>query len=204
MKPVNDYQHRFIEPLRSYRPRQLALSTPKAGVLVPLVATDEVGVLLTVRASHLKSHPGEVAFPGGMWEVADQDLAATALRETYEELNLPPSRIELLGALSTGLAKSEVQVFPYVGWVEHLHDCRASPDEIADWFVVPWSFFADTTPELMPVHRHGVDFQIPHYHYQGRHIWGLTAMILLELINLIEGTNWPLPAFASSDDDIAP
>lgn len=201
MKPASPHQNRFIEPLRSHRPRQLALATPKAGVLVPLVETDEVGVLLTVRAAHLNSHPGEVAFPGGMWELEDNDLAATALRETHEELNLPPSCIELLGSLSTGLSKSGVQVFPYVGWVEHLEDCQPSPDEIADWFIVPWSFFADTAPELMPVHRHGVDFQIPHYHYQGRHIWGLTAMILLELINLVEGTDWPLPAFAPTNDD---
>lgn len=164
-------------------------------MLVPLVETDEVGVLLTVRAAHLNAHPGEVAFPGGMWELEDDNLAATALRETQEELNLPPSRIQVLGPLSTGLSKAGVQVFPYVGWVEHLQECRASPDEIADWFVVPWSFFRHTAPQLMPVRRHGVEFQIPHYHYQDRHIWGLTAMVLLELINLVEGTDWPLPVF---------
>lgn len=194
-------QRRFIDPLRDHNPRHLSLSTPKAGVLVPLVQLEEPAVLLTVRAAHLNSHPGEVAFPGGMWEVEDSDLAQTALRETHEELNLPPSRIQLIGSLSTGLSKAGVQVFPYVGWVEHLQDCRPSPDEIADWFVVPWSFFADTTPELKPVQRHGVEFQVPHYHYQNRHIWGLTAMILLELINLVEGTAWPLPEFPVDEEE---
>lgn len=195
MTPFTTTQARFAQPLRDHSPSQLALSSPRAGVLVPLVETDEVGVLLTVRAAHLNSHPGEVAFPGGMWETEDGDLAQTALRETHEELNLPPSRIRVLGSLSTGLSKAGVQVFPYVGWVDHLEGCQPSPDEIAECFVVPWAFFADTRPELVPVRRHGVEFQIPHFHYQDRHIWGLTAMILLELINLVEGTDWPLPTY---------
>lgn len=201
MTALTAQQRRFIDPLRNHSPRHLSLPSPKAGVLVPLVQLEEPGVLLTVRAAHLNSHPGDVAFPGGMWEVEDVDLAQTALRETHEELNLPPSRIQLIGSLSTGLSKTGVQVFPYVGWVEHLQDCRPSPDEIAEWFVVPWSFFADTRPELKPVQRHGVEFQIPHYHYQNRHIWGLTAMILLELINLVEGTAWPLPEFPVDEDE---
>lgn len=197
MKPDHPFVHRLSQRLAAHRPRVLDLHTPRAGVLVPLVAADdEPGLLLTVRAAHLKSHPGQIAFPGGMWEPRDADLAATALRETEEELNIPTAGVQLLGPLSTGLSKDGVQVFPQVGLVGELTTCRASPDEIADWFVVPWSFFAATEPELVPMQRHGIDFQIPHYRYQGHHIWGLTAMILLELINLVEDTDWPLPAFA--------
>jgi len=182
--------------LSDHQPRLLTLDQPRAGVLVPLVAGEtEPLLLLTVRARHLKSHPGDIAFPGGMWEPEDASLQATALRETHEELNLPPDQISILGALSTGLSKTGVQVYPYVGRVLTLDDCRASPDEIAQWFTVPWSFFADTAPQMQPMERHGISFHIPHYEFDGHHIWGLTAMILLELVNLTEGTDWPLPAF---------
>lgn len=182
--------------LVQHQPRLLSLDQPRAGVLVPLVErAGEPTLLLTVRAGHLKSHPGDVAFPGGMWEPLDASLQATALRETQEELSLSPEHIDVLGPLSTGLSKNGVQVFPFVGRVAGLDQCVASPDEIAEWFTVPWAFFCDTAPRLQPIERHGIAFQIPHYEFEGRHIWGLTAMILLELVNLTEGTDWPLPVF---------
>ncbi len=197
MNSNDPFFHRMRGRLERHEPTVLAYSRPKAGVLVPLVQGNEPELLLTVRAGHLKSHPGEVAFPGGMWEPTDVDLEHTALRETYEELNIPPEQIDVLGPLSTGLSKAGVQVYPYVGIVNHLDDCRASPDEIESWFTVPWSFFVETAPKLQPVRRHGIEFHLPHYHYERWHIWGLTAMILLELINLVEETDWPLPAFAN-------
>ncbi|MHA7881353.1 MAG: NUDIX hydrolase [Saccharospirillum sp.] len=179
----------------TFQPKLLALPRPEAGVLVPVLPGDEPAILLTVRARHLKSHPGDVAFPGGMREPSDRDLATTALRETEEELNLPRSTIEILGRLSTGLSKNGIQVNPFVGLVTDLSCCRPSPDEIAEWFTVPWAFFAQQEPEFQPVQRHGIRFHIPHYQYGDKHIWGLTAMILLELVNLLEGTTWPVPAF---------
>ena len=182
--------------LANHQPTLLSLNKPRAGVLVPMVAEDEPALLLTVRASHLNSHPGDVAFPGGMWETSDADLQQTALRETDEELNIPPDRVNVLGPLSTGLSKTGVQVYPYVGVIERLDGCRASPDEIESWFTVPWSFFATTEPELQPIRRHGIEFHLPHFRYERWHIWGLTAMILLELINLVEETDWPLPPFS--------
>ncbi|WP_189610095.1 NUDIX hydrolase [Saccharospirillum salsuginis] len=187
---------RMRDRLADHQPTLLSLNKPRAGVLVPMVAGAEPALLLTVRASHLNSHPGDVAFPGGMWETSDADLQQTALRETDEELNIPPDRVSVLGPLSTGLSKTGVQVYPYVGVIEQLDGCRASPDEIESWFTVPWSFFATTEPELQPIRRHGIEFHLPHYHYERWHIWGLTAMILLELINLVEETDWPLPPFS--------
>lgn len=180
----------------TYQPTLLSLRKPEAGVLVPVLLADEPAILLTVRAKHLKSHPGDVAFPGGMREPGDVNLAMTALRETEEELNLPPSCIELLGRLSTGLSKNGIQVNPFVGVVHDVSTCRPSPDEIAEWFTVPWSFFARQAPDFQPVQRHGIQFQIPHFQFGDKHIWGLTAMILLELVNLVEGTTWPVPAFS--------
>lgn len=187
---------KLTSQFKTYQPTLLNLPRPEAGVLVPVVQYEEPAILLTVRAKHLNSHPGDVAFPGGMREKSDIDLAMTALRETEEELNLPSSSIELLGRLSTGLSKNGIQVNPYVGVVHDLSSCQPSPDEIAEWFMVPWSFFAQQAPDFQAVQRHGIAFQIPHYQFGDKHIWGLTAMILLELVNLVEGTTWPMPAFS--------
>lgn len=170
---------------------------PQAAVLVPLVSSPEPSVLLTLRAAHLKSHPGQVSFPGGMLEVVDQgSKVAAALRETDEEITLSADQFTVLGELSTTISKDGVLVYPVLASIESAEKSAASPDEIADIFTVPWQFFVDTPPELLPFERQGVHIQVPHYYYGGHHIWGLTAMILLELINIVEGTQWPVPAFS--------
>jgi len=192
------FEQRLKRGLADYQPEIFSLDRPQAAVLVPLILLPEPLVLLTVRAAHLNSHPGEVSFPGGMVEAIDRSLTDTALRETFEEIGFEPARFEVMGPLSTTLSKNGVLVHPIVGLAQSAEGGLASPDEIAEIFTVPWSFFATQAPEMQTMDRHGVEFHIPHFHYQGKHIWGLTAMILLELINLLEGTAWPTPDFASA------
>lgn len=191
-----DFNNLLKARLSDYQPKTFELDRPKAAVLVPIVMQPEPAVLLTVRASHLNSHPGQVSFPGGMSEPVDPTLSHTALRETEEEIALAPDRIEIVGELSTALSKDGVLVYPYVGLLETAEGSKASPDEIAEIFSVPWSYFANQAPEMQSIDRHGISFEIPHFHYQGKHIWGLTAMILLELVNLVEGTSWAVPDFS--------
>ena len=76
-------------------------------------------IILTRRASHLKSHAGEVAFPGGMKESHDIDLLATALRETEEEIGLPSSAVNFLGRLPADSPSiNNIRVAPFMGWVD--------------------------------------------------------------------------------------
>jgi 8-oxo-dGTP pyrophosphatase MutT (NUDIX family) len=133
-----------------------------------------------------------------MVEKEDQSLIHTALRESFEEVSLVSESVEVVGQLSTAFSKDGVQVYPVVGTIPSAIGTVANPDEIAEIFEVPWRFFANEAPELQQMDRHGLSFQIPHYHYEGKHIWGLTAMILLELVNLVEGTDWPLPNFSAA------
>ena len=198
MKIETSIKDRLDRHFKSYSPVVISVEKPQAAVLVPIVLTPEPCVLLTVRASHLKSHPGQVSFPGGMFEVEDSSLYETALRETYEEVALDSDRIQFVGQLSTAFSKDGVQVYPFVGTLDDHSGSVGNVDEIAEIFTVPWSFFASQAPELKPIERHGINFEVPHFYYEGRHIWGLTAMILLELINLIEGTQWPIPDFSSA------
>lgn len=196
MNNIIEFDRRLRGCLSDYQPNVLDNARRKAAVLVPIVMTPVPSVLLTVRAAHLNSHPGEVSFPGGMSEDEDDSLSATALRETFEEIALEHHRFDVVGELSTTLSKDGVLVYPIVGIIESSLGSLASPDEIAEVFTVPWSYFSSATPDIQTIEREGEDFHIPHFQFEGKHIWGLTAMILIELINLVEGTQWPIPDFS--------
>lgn len=198
MNQNNFFFDRLKQKLGTFEPRQFQLDRPQAAVLVPILLDPEPAILLTVRAAHLNSHPGQVSFPGGMSEAHDKTMADTALRETEEEIAMDRGEFSIVGELSTAFSKDGVQVYPIVGVAQSHQTAVASPDEIAEIFTVPWQFFLDNEPELKPIARHGMSFKVPHYHYRGHHIWGLTAMILLELFNVVEETNWPVPDFTTA------
>ncbi len=88
---------------------------PEAAVLVPITRSEQPEVILTLRASGLSTHGGEVAFPGGRRDPGDPDLIFTALREAEEEIGLPPGLVEVIGPLSPLISKHGIKVTPYVG-----------------------------------------------------------------------------------------
>src|SRR5690554_6770343 len=94
-------------------------------------------LIFTRRARHLNSHPGEVAFPGGMWESADTSLLQTALRETQEEIGVVPARVKLLGACTPRSTHAGVRVTPFVGVVPADTEFVANLDELDAVFRVP-------------------------------------------------------------------
>ena len=91
-----------------------------AAVLVPLyVEDDEIHAVFTKRREDLRRHPGEISFPGGRYDEGETDLRATALREAYEEIGLPPDAVEILGALQpTPTIATGYAVYPFVGLIE--------------------------------------------------------------------------------------
>lgn len=195
----NRSAHQYFESQMSLYSADVFSSgnSTQAAVLVPIVLNPEPAILLTLRASHLKSHPGQVSFPGGMLEQADGgSMKTAALRETDEEIGLSADRFQVIGELSTTISKDGVLVYPVVGTIASAEGSSANPDEIAEIFTVPWQFFIDAEPDFQVVERLGRSIEIPHYYYQDRHIWGLTAMVLLELLNTVEGTQWPIPPFS--------
>jgi 8-oxo-dGTP pyrophosphatase MutT (NUDIX family) len=174
--------------MRGYTPRLLPPvdAYPEAAVLVPITRSDEPEVVLTLRASGLSTHGGEVAFPGGRRDAEDADLIHTALREAQEEIGLPPGLVEVVGPLSTLISRHGIQVTPYVGVVPDFVDYQANDGEIAAVFSVPLAFFRDDPRET--THRIdylGKSFYVPSYRYGEYKIWGLTAIMLVELINLV-------------------
>lgn len=176
-------EHALIQTLR----RNLADSPPPesgadAAVLITILADGpEPEVLLTRRPTHMKSHAGEVAFPGGKRDADDSSLTVTALREAEEEVGLARDQVEILGALRHSRAKSGIKVVPVVGLVRATPVLTPNPDEVESVFRVPLRFFLETQPARdYRVTWRSLDLVVPCFRYDGYIIWGLTAHMLVE------------------------
>lgn len=168
---------------------------PKSAVLVAVTAYSEnPSLVLTRRAKHLSRNPGEVCFPGGKWEAHDVSLLATALRETQEEIGLVPEQVEILGSLKPLVARTGLNVAPFVGLIDADLFLEPTSDELDCVFKVPLRFFMDqknVTPYLF-VYQ-GAELSFPSFVYEGFTVWGLTAYIIVDLINLVYDAGIELP-----------
>jgi 8-oxo-dGTP pyrophosphatase MutT (NUDIX family) len=142
-------------------------------------------VLLTRRAAHLRLHAGEVAFPGGMCDPEDVDLWDTAQREAEEEVALARHTLEPLGLLSPLVTRTGIQVTPCVARVEQRTSLTANTAELDAVFEAPLAFFADSAQlSFQHFHYGGRERRVPQYQWQDYQIWGITAAILVRLVNL--------------------
>lgn len=151
-----------------------------AAVLVPLVdRADGVSVLLTRRTDGLRTHAGQIAFPGGGIEAGDADPAAAALREAEEEIGLAPDRITVLGYLGAYLTRTGFRIIPVVARVEPPFALRLNEAEVAEAFEVPFAVVMDAGRYLVR-QREWMGAQRSFYAIEhDRHlIWGVTAGIL--------------------------
>ncbi|WP_110667687.1 CoA pyrophosphatase [Salinicola halophilus] len=171
------------ERLQAHRPARLDDAFAQAAVLLPIVARDAPTLLFTRRTAHLKQHAGQVAFPGGKREAQDADLLATALRESDEEIALRAEDVQIVGRLSDVMSLHGLRVTPFVGIVPPDLTLVAEPGEIAAIFEVPLThFFEDrrTHTDVIPVDD--AELYVPSYRVDDHVIWGLSAMMLVELL----------------------
>ena len=180
--------------LRDYRPEPEAVD---AGVLMAVTDEAEPQLILTRRASHLSSHASEVAFPGGKRDREDVSIIATALRESREEIGLPEECVQVIGQLDVFTSRAGLRVQPIVGKVPPDVSLRASPQEIESIFRVPLAFFLTEKPvftykfEFM-----GHEVTVPSFNYGDYVIWGLTAFMIVDLMNRVYDAriDFPWPA----------
>ena len=157
-----------------------------AAVILLLSRGDNPALLFTKRALHLRNHPGEVCFPGGMREPGDIDLLATALREMEEEIGLPAGEVQVLGRLPEAYTRAGTRVTPFVASFDASYPLVASLSELDSIFMVPLSLFGQGLLVREDVfEREGRSYKIPVYHYQGYEIWGFTAAVTARFLHLM-------------------
>jgi 8-oxo-dGTP pyrophosphatase MutT (NUDIX family) len=164
---------------RRFSDREMA----HAAVLVPIVMRERPTVLLTERTTHLSTHSGQVAFPGGRRDATDRDEAHTALREAQEEIGLAPELVEIVGQMPTYTTGSQFVITPVVGLVDPGLQLVLNEYEVAAAFEVPLEFLMNPAHHRRHVFEWGGTqrewFSMPYQdEAELRFVWGATAAML--------------------------
>jgi len=156
-----------------------------SAVLIPLFYSQgQYHVLFTERSEEVDFHKGQVCFPGGTQEPSDSSLLQTALRETEEEISLRAKDVEILGEFDDSLTlTSNYVISPFVAFIPHPYPFKADGREIREIFSVPLSFLMDEANFKQDSYS---------YEYQGHVIWGATARILRQFIDLLKSESGAL------------
>ena len=152
-----------------------------AAVLIAVTDRSDPGVILTVRRDHMRTHAGQIAFPGGRIDPGESATEA-ALREAEEELALDPARVDVIGDLAPYRTVTGYAVTPVIGVMAPDLPLKAQEAEVADWFEAPLAFLLDPANHQ----RRSALFQGQERHYyeidwNGRRIWGATAAMTINL-----------------------
>lgn len=152
-----------------------------AAVLMAISSQQAPGIILTVRRDTMRTHAGQIAFPGGRIDPGE-DPPAAALREASEELGLEPQSVEIVGQLPPYRTVTGYSVTPVIGVVPPALTLVPHEAEVADWFEAPLDYLIDPANQT----RQSVLFRGRQRHYyeidwMGRRIWGATAAMLINL-----------------------
>ena len=166
-----------------------AAAITAAAVLVPIVDRPSgLSVIFTQRTSHLKSHSGQVSFPGGRAEPSDPTPESTALREANEEIGLQMERVEVLARLPEYLTRTGFRVTPVVGLITPPFDLVPDPREVEEVFEVPLAYLLDPSNharETRELQGRTVGYYV--VRYESRTSWGATAGMLMSLYRHLAG-----------------
>ncbi|GAB4560498.1 MAG: CoA pyrophosphatase [Geothermobacteraceae bacterium] len=159
----------------------------EAAVLLAFFRRDrEDWLLLTRRTDAVRHHKGEICLPGGSREPTDADPAATALRETEEELGLPPNRFDILGCLDDVVSVHGYRVSPVVAELDRPGGYRPDPDEIDAVLELPLrGFFRPGAHHSENWKHRGRMERVHFYRVEGVEVWGMTAAVLRQFFRLV-------------------
>lgn len=170
-----------VSPLVGDLPEQRGNAQIEAAVLIAITDRPEPGVILTVRREHLRTHAGQIAFPGGRLDPNEEAVAA-ALREAHEEIVLNPAVVDLVGPIEPYRTVTGYIVTPVLAVIPPDLPLQAHEHEVADWFEAPLEFLLDPANQ----HERSALFQGKTRHYyeiiwNERRIWGATAAMIVNL-----------------------
>jgi 8-oxo-dGTP pyrophosphatase MutT (NUDIX family) len=168
-------------PLEGDFPELRSKADIAAAVLIAITDRSDPGVILTVRREHMRTHAGQVAFPGGRIDPGEDAIAA-GLREAHEELLLEREKIELIGTIEPYRTVTGYVVTPVMGVIPPDLPLTPHEHEVADWFEAPLEFLLD--PANQQRQSALFDGRERHYYeivWNGRRIWGATAAMIVNL-----------------------
>ena len=156
---------------------------PSAIVLPVFLKNGEYYILFIKRAETVKDHKGQISFPGGRYEEQDRSLLETALRECEEEIGLPKEKIEVLGELDECATRTtNYRIATFVSLISYPFNFTLDKHEIEKIIEIPISAFSGYCGKAQMKTRDGT----PEYYYEGECIWGATAIILKQFLELID------------------
>ena len=188
---MKDYTASELQRFESFRNPKDVNTTGggySSGVLVPLCIFDSrISLLYTLRTGIVASHQRQVSFPGGKYDRGDEDLVATALRETEEEIGVPSSSVDVWGNLHPVLAGSGKTIVPVVGFIGHVkpEELRTNPDEVDSVFIIPLERLLD--PVLRGSTKFRMGYVLPAFLGGQYRVWGVTAIITEYILHAMFG-----------------
>lgn len=177
-------------PENPYPPGLLEGPSKPAAILIPFTQIDDEWHLLFIRRTNNEydRHGGQVAFPGGRMDSEDPDLKTTALREAHEEVGLQPVDVQILGEMKKFLSISNYLVTPYLGIFPWPYDLYPQPNEVDRIFLIPFNWLANPDSHNVTYHdtSNHEPFPVIYFNpYNGEVVWGFTARVVLDLIDLL-------------------
>jgi 8-oxo-dGTP pyrophosphatase MutT (NUDIX family) len=178
---------RITEKLRSYHARELECITDvRASVMLPLfVKENRLHILLTKRTERMKAHPGEISFPGGMYEETDADTKKTALRECCEEIGVKTGDVKIIGRLDDLTTLTGFVITPYVGVIPYPYTFKINQNEVAYLIYLPFEHLERSDLIQERIEYRGRAETIDCFYYNGERIWGATCRMLLRLKRIV-------------------
>lgn len=168
-------------------PRIEAIETfTPASVLIGFTEREEPGCILLHRPSHMRAHPGQVAFPGGKRDPGE-DAVEAALREAHEELGIPPDAVRVIGTSDTYRTGSGFEITPVIGILPPDLEIRPNPAEVAQWFEAPAGFVLDPVNQaVVTLEFNGKPHSFIEIMWREHRIWGVTGAICHNLARRLD------------------
>lgn len=188
-KEFADFKHELKDRLNKRNIKRLenpAGYRPSAVNVLLMNKKNRLHVLLTKRSDNVSAHKGEISFPGGSYDDEDGSLQKTVYRETYEEVGIPPEKIECMGRFDDYLSLYGFHVSCFIGVIPYPFSYKFNTDEIDDYVEAPMSLFLERAYDALEEYVHNNKrYDVYYYYYEGHKIWGLTARILTDFSQAI-------------------
>ena len=182
----------FVEEIRKIlnaRNRRIIENPPfaRAAVLVPLFKKGgDCHIIFTKRTDTVRYHKGEISFPGGVFDEGDLELQRTVLREAFEEIGLKENDVQIIGVLDDIVTITQFIVTPFIGLLPYPYPFKLSSIEIAELIEVPMAALLDEDCFSEREIIRGTGKEVVYaYQYENHIIWGATARILKQFLDLI-------------------